>query len=131
MPHPFIYPGIETLRLGKAPEWTQAVDDGLKAWLTAYLPWLKNSPLGIGERTLGKYVPSSLTTRNEELNERISISNHGTFYINQEAAIHVILQDKPSAIAALESFFTGEYQSQIDASGEQVSFRYSENRARV
>lgn len=91
--------GIETLRLGNATEWTQQVDDGFKGWLTAYLPWLKNSTLGVGERTLG--------------------NNHGTFYINQEASIHIILQDKPAAIAALNSFFSGEFQAQIDASGEQ------------
>lgn len=91
--------GIETLRLGHAAGWTQEVDDGFKTWLTSYLSWLKNSTMGIAERELG--------------------NNHGTFYINQEAAIHVILQDTPAAIAALDSFFSGVFKGQIDASGEQ------------
>lgn len=45
---------ILTLRQGGSTGWTKATDDGFKAWLTEYLPWLRNSTLGTQERETPK-----------------------------------------------------------------------------
>ncbi|KAF8309087.1 chondroitin AC/alginate lyase [Clavulina sp. PMI_390] len=90
---------VLTLRQGNVAEWTQATDNGFKAWLTEYLPWLRNNTLGVQERE--------------------TPNNHGSFYYNQEAAVHLILGDEASAKATLEEYFNGIYQKQIAANGEQ------------
>lgn len=50
-------------------------------------------------------------------------SNHGSFYYNQEAAVRLLLDDVSGAQATLQEYFSGIYQKQIAANGEQVSFR--------
>lgn len=42
--------GVLVLRLGKAAGYTAAVDNGLKAWVTSYLPWVLNNVLAVQER---------------------------------------------------------------------------------
>ncbi|KAF8310500.1 chondroitin AC/alginate lyase [Clavulina sp. PMI_390] len=91
--------GVLTLRKGNAASWTQATDDGLKAWLTAYLPWLRNNTLAVQERE--------------------ATNNHGSFYYNQEAAVYLLLDDNAGAKASVQEYFSGIFQNQIAASGEQ------------
>jgi hypothetical protein len=46
-------------------------------------------------------------------------SNHGSFYFNQLAALQVLVGDTAGAKATIEEFFTGIYQDQISANGDQ------------
>ena len=47
-------------------------------------------------------------------------SNHGTFFYNQLSALQILVGDTTAAINSTKSYFAKQYQSQIDASGEQV-----------
>jgi hypothetical protein len=46
-------------------------------------------------------------------------SNHGSFYFNQLASLQVLVGDTASAKATIEDYFTGIFQDQIAADGDQ------------
>lgn len=46
-------------------------------------------------------------------------SNHGTFFVNQMAALQIMIGDYNGAKATLTSFFSGAFKEQITAIGEQ------------
>jgi hypothetical protein len=46
-------------------------------------------------------------------------SNHGSFYFNQLASLQVLVGDTTAAKATVEEYFTGSYQNQIAANGDQ------------
>ena len=48
-------------------------------------------------------------------------SNHGTFYYNQLVALQILVGELESAKASVRRYFGGQFLSQIDADGEQVS----------
>lgn len=91
--------GILTLRKGQAAEWTQTLDDGLNAWVKEYIVWL--------------------TTNSMALEEKAAPNNHGSYYFNQLASLQVLVGDTAGAKATIEEFFTGIYQNQIAANGDQ------------
>ena len=47
------------------------------------------------------------------------ISNHGSFYFNQVAALKVLVGDNAGALDSLGEYFNGIYKGQINADGEQ------------
>ncbi|KAK7679627.1 hypothetical protein QCA50_017339 [Cerrena zonata] len=94
-----ILSGVLILRNGKAAEWTSEVDDGFVSWAKAYIPWLQTNKLAIEERD--------------------STNNHGSFYFNQLAALQILVGDNDGAKQTLDNFFTGIYQGQISANGDQ------------
>jgi len=49
------------------------------------------------------------------------ISNHGSFYFNQLAALKLIADDIQGAKNVTNAYFDGIYMNQIAANGEQVS----------
>ncbi|KAJ3476475.1 hypothetical protein NLI96_g11133 [Meripilus lineatus] len=91
--------GILILREGKAPEWTTEVDNGFDAWIKAYIPWLTSAKIAL-----------------EEMN---SANNHGSFYFNQLASLQILSGDKDGAKQTIQKFFTGIYENQIAANGDQ------------
>ncbi|CAE7221817.1 unnamed protein product [Rhizoctonia solani] len=91
--------GILVLRKGKAPEWTQALDDGLNAWAKQYISWLTTSQMG--------------------LEEKVSPNNHGSFYFNQLASLQVLVGDMAGAKTTINEYFNSIYQDQITANGDQ------------
>jgi hypothetical protein len=46
-------------------------------------------------------------------------SNHGSFYFNQLASLQVLVGDTTGAKATIEEYFTGIFQDQIAANGDQ------------
>ncbi|TYJ55669.1 hypothetical protein B9479_003572 [Cryptococcus floricola] len=92
--------GVSVMRELEPTEWDQATDDGVASWASDQLEWLTTNELGIGEKN--------------------STNNHGTFYVNQECALHIILNDTQSCADALNEFYsTGPFPNQIDANGDQ------------
>lgn len=49
----------------------------------------------------------------------MSGSNHGSFYYNQLASLYLLLDDEANAKKTVEEYFTGIFQGQINANGEQ------------
>jgi hypothetical protein len=46
--------GVEVLRRGRAAEWSQEVDDGLKTWMASYERWLMTNDLALAEAASSK-----------------------------------------------------------------------------
>ncbi|KAF9503545.1 hypothetical protein BS47DRAFT_1402298 [Hydnum rufescens UP504] len=90
---------VLTLRLGASPEWTTQIDQGFTQWVSQYIVWMTNSTLAYQERT--------------------SVNNHGSFFYNQLASLYLIVNDTTNARNTVQEFFSGLYQNQIDANGEQ------------
>ncbi|CAE6452121.1 unnamed protein product [Rhizoctonia solani] len=87
------------LRKAKAPEWTQALDDGLNAWVKQYIVWLTTNALA--------------------LEEKAAPNNHGSFYFNQLASLQLLVGDTEGAKTTINEYFNGIYQDQITANGDQ------------
>ena len=47
------------------------------------------------------------------------LSNHATFYYNQVASLQMLSGNDDAARTALQQYFSGAFQDQIDISGEQ------------
>lgn len=52
----------------------------------------------------------------------VYVSNHGTFYYNQLAALKILVGDLEGAKNATNDYFSKLYPAQIQTSGEQVGF---------
>ncbi|CAE6506729.1 unnamed protein product [Rhizoctonia solani] len=91
--------GVLLLRKGHADEWTQALDDGLNAWVKQYIAWLTGSEMGLGEK--------------------LSPNNHGSFYFNQLASLQLLVGDTEGTRATINEYFNGIYLDQITANGDQ------------
>jgi hypothetical protein len=46
--------GVLLLRESEAPEWTQAMNEGLNGWARQYIGWLTSAPLALAERAANK-----------------------------------------------------------------------------
>ena len=46
--------GVLLLRESEAPEWTQAMNEGLNGWAREYIGWLTSAPLALAERAANK-----------------------------------------------------------------------------
>ncbi|EJD37964.1 chondroitin AC/alginate lyase, partial [Auricularia subglabra TFB-10046 SS5] len=90
---------VAIMRAANATEWTAADDAAMNTWATQYINWLTTNALGL----------QSFRATN----------NHGTFYVNQLAALRIMVGDTQGAINALNGYFKGIYLNQILSSGEQ------------
>ncbi|KAF8064896.1 chondroitin AC/alginate lyase [Lyophyllum atratum] len=94
-----IVSAIMILRKKNCTDWTPELDNQMNAWNTEYITWLETAPIS--------------------LEEGRAPNNHGTFYYNQLAALKLLIGDFDGARNVTNTFFTGQYMSQITASGEQ------------
>ncbi|KAA1474643.1 chondroitin AC/alginate lyase [Dentipellis sp. KUC8613] len=91
--------GLLILQGGNSPDWTSDLSSQLATWTTTYIKWLTTSPIALGEAD--------------------APNNHGTYYYNQLAALHLIVNDTQGAQDVVKSFFSKQYMSQINSTGEQ------------
>ncbi|EJD00425.1 chondroitin AC/alginate lyase, partial [Fomitiporia mediterranea MF3/22] len=90
---------VQIMREANAPAWTSALDTQMVNWASQYVKWMQSDPLG----------QKALSAPN----------NHGSFATNQLAAVNILVQDTGAATAALNTYFSNQFQDQIAASGEQ------------
>jgi alginate lyase len=82
-----------------SPSWREADAQGMRAWLSAYLQWLRTSDIGKAEQS----------ARN----------NHGTWYDAQVAALALFTGDTALARATLQASKTRRIGAQVTADGRQ------------
>jgi len=85
--------------VSRSPNWTDADDRGMHAWMSAYLQWLQTSDIGKAEQSAS--------------------NNHGTWYDAQVVALALFTGDTALARATLEASKTRRIASQITADGRQ------------
>ncbi|KZV86732.1 hypothetical protein EXIGLDRAFT_840551 [Exidia glandulosa HHB12029] len=90
---------VSIMRAANTTQWSAADDSAFNVWGKQYINWLTTSSLGNQAYT--------------------ATNNHGTFYINQLAAMRYMVGDLQGAANALAGYFSGIYLNQILASGEQ------------
>ncbi|KAJ7766381.1 alginate lyase-domain-containing protein [Mycena maculata] len=91
--------GILILRKRGSSDWTADIDSQMVAWCEEYISWLQTAPM----------AKQAATAKN----------NHGTFYVNQLAALKLIVNDMAGAIALGRGYFGGIYKGQIASNGNQ------------
>lgn len=79
--------------------WSEQDLSGIVGWAKAYIPWLQTNDLAKAERA--------------------SDNNHGSYFHNQLASLQILVGDNEGAKSTLQSYFTGIYQQQISANGDQ------------
>ncbi|QRW06180.1 alginate lyase [Ceratobasidium sp. AG-Ba] len=72
-----------------------------------------------GILTLRKEYLQWLTTNSMSLEEKAAPNNHGSYWFTQAASLQLLVGDTAAAKATIEEFFTGIYQNQIAANGDQ------------
>lgn len=107
---PWVLDGITLL--SESPSLTSIDGNGLRAWFSAYLSWLQNSPNGRAEAA--------------------AKNNHGSWYDQQLAGIAIFLGDMNLARSVIEKAKTKRIANQIQADGKEPlelartkSFSYS------
>ncbi|KAF9532078.1 alginate lyase-domain-containing protein [Crepidotus variabilis] len=90
---------VAILRMTKAPDWSAALDEGLKSWTKIYAVWLSSS--AIGQMTASRP------------------NNHGTFYKSQLAAAQYLVGSNEEAKATILDFFQKPFLDQLAVTGEQ------------
>jgi hypothetical protein len=90
---------IMILRNGSSPDWTSELNTQMNNWTTSYIEWVITSPIAYGEWT--------------------APNNHGTYFYNQLASLYIIVDNKQNATNTINQYFSQQYLSQIQASGEQ------------
>jgi len=68
-------------------------------WTTNYIAWVTSSPIAYAEWTAS--------------------NNHGTYFYNQLASLQILVGDTNAAINTTKSYFSKQYLSQINSTGEQ------------
>ncbi|KAJ6552268.1 chondroitin AC/alginate lyase [Mycena vulgaris] len=91
--------GILILRNHSSPDWTADIDSQMAAWCKKYIDWLQTSPSG---KQAGD-----------------AKNNHGTFYVNQLAALKLLVNDTAGATTLGRAYFGGLFKSQIASNGDQ------------
>jgi len=91
--------GILIFRKKGCTDWTSDVDSQMIAWTKQYIQWLETALISTEERD--------------------ATNNHGSFWYNQVAALKLLVNDTPGALAITTSYFNAQYKQQIEASGEQ------------
>ncbi|KAJ7450854.1 chondroitin AC/alginate lyase [Mycena latifolia] len=91
--------GILILRKSGNTDWTADIDSKMVAWCTTYINWLQTAPT----------AKQAAAAKN----------NHGTFYVNQLAAIKLIVNDTAGAITLGRGYFGGIYKGQMQSNGNQ------------
>jgi alginate lyase len=85
--------------LERSPSWKDANAQAMRAWMSAYLQWLRTSEIGRAEQS----------ARN----------NHGTWYDAQVAALALFTGDSALARATLEASKARRIGAQVTADGRQ------------
>ena len=111
---------IMILRFGGSPDWTWQLNTQMKNWTTNYIEWVVTSPIAYGEWTSEKWTTSTSPFTQDSDIYSIS-SNHATFFYNQLASLYIVVDNMQNATKAINQYFSQQYLSQIQASGEQVS----------
>ncbi|KAJ7626085.1 chondroitin AC/alginate lyase [Roridomyces roridus] len=91
--------GILMLRKTKNSDWTSDMDAQFVAWCNKYIDWLQTSPSGKTAAGLD--------------------NNHGTIFVNQLAALKLLVNDVSGAVTLIQGYFNGIFKAQIDAKGDQ------------
>ncbi|KAJ7111341.1 alginate lyase-domain-containing protein [Mycena epipterygia] len=91
--------GILILRKRGSSDWTADLDSQMVAWCKQYINWLQTAPT----------AKQAAAAKN----------NHGTFYVNQLAALKLIVNDTAGATTLGRGYFGGLYKGQIAANGNQ------------
>ncbi|KAK7036182.1 chondroitin AC/alginate lyase [Favolaschia claudopus] len=91
--------GILMLRNTNNTDWTADLDSQFIAWCNKYIQWLDTAPNG---QTAAH-----------------ATNNHGTIFINQYAALKLIVKDTSSAVNWTQNYFNGLFQHQVNSSGNQ------------
>ena len=108
------------LRNGSSPDWTSQLNTQMNNWTTNYIEWVITSPIAYGEWTADKWITST-SSFTQVSNICLISSNHGTYFYNQLASLYIIVDNKQNATNTINQYFSKQYLSQIQASGEQVS----------
>jgi hypothetical protein len=88
------------------------------AWCNKYIDWLQTAPTANAAATATKCV---LIADKAELPFTFSVdSNHGTIFVNQLAGLKLIVKDVAGAANLTEHYFSGLYQGQLAANGDQA-----------
>lgn len=82
-----------------SPAWTKEDQEGMHAWLAAYLHWLQSSDHGIAESN--------------------AKNNHGSWYDLQVACLELFLGDRAAGVQTLENVKTKRIAVQIEPDGLQ------------
>ncbi|KAJ7507000.1 chondroitin AC/alginate lyase [Mycena galericulata] len=91
--------GILILRKHGSADWTADIDSQMVAWSNEYINWLETAPT----------AKQAAAAKN----------NHGTFFVNQLAALKLIVNDTAGATTLGRGYFGGIYKNQIQSNGEQ------------
>ncbi|KAJ7768903.1 alginate lyase-domain-containing protein, partial [Mycena metata] len=91
--------GILILRKTGNTDWTSDIDNQFIAWCTRYINWLETAPTAHTAAT--------------------STNNHGTIFVNQLAGVKLIAKDTEGAVNWTQNYFTGSFQGQLAANGDQ------------
>ncbi|KAJ7108349.1 chondroitin AC/alginate lyase [Mycena crocata] len=91
--------GILILRRSGSSDWTADIDSRMVAWCKKYINWLQTAPTA--KQAAG------------------SKNNHGTFYVNQLAALKLIVNDTAGATKLGRAYFGGIFKGQIQSNGDQ------------
>ena len=112
---------IQLLRQTNAPDWNLDRDKRMVNWAKAYINWLQTSPVG------KKAAQAAKCVQHQNLDQFwacvayfcFAHSNHGSFFVNQAAVLHILIGDYAGAKTSLTNFFSSIFTDQITASGEQ------------
>ncbi|KAJ7846716.1 chondroitin AC/alginate lyase [Mycena olivaceomarginata] len=91
--------GILILRSSKNTDWTADLDSQMIAWCNKYIDWLQTAP-----------------TAQQAAH---ATNNHGTIYVNQLAALKLIVKDTAGAVNWTQGYFNGFFQHQVNSTGDQ------------
>ncbi|KAJ7116999.1 alginate lyase-domain-containing protein [Mycena epipterygia] len=91
--------GILILRKSGNSDWTSDIDTQMVAWCNKYIQWLQTNAIGQGAAK--------------------ATNNHGTIYVSQMAGLKLIFNDISGAINLTQGYFSGIYQNQVAANGDQ------------
>ncbi|KAJ7291562.1 chondroitin AC/alginate lyase [Mycena rebaudengoi] len=85
--------GILIMRKTGNSAWTTEIDSQMVAWVEKYITWLETSSSG---KTAAR-----------------SSNNHGSYFVNQMAALKLIVDDVPAAKTLCQGYFDGIFKNQI------------------
>ncbi|KAK7042725.1 chondroitin AC/alginate lyase [Favolaschia claudopus] len=91
--------GIQMLRLSKNADWTTDLDSKFVDWCKKYIDWLDTS--------------------SNAQQAAHATNNHGTIFVNQYAALKLIVKDTASAQNWTNNYFDRLFKTQVASSGDQ------------
>jgi NAD(P)H-dependent FMN reductase len=106
------------LRKRGSSDWTTDMDNTFAAWIKKYIDWLGSSPSGKTAASSEKCVYMAGAVVDHCL--QAICSNHGTIFVNQLAALKLLINDTAGAASLTDGYFKGIFQKQVQANGDQV-----------